>query len=84
MAVNCFDGAPRYDTDEVREALATTDSVPLVLCDARHRESVKNVLIADMAADGLVAVYELTSLDDTNDAVGTELLERVLSGLRRL
>jgi hypothetical protein len=45
---------------------------------------VARVLIADMAADGLVAVYEPTSLDDANDAVGTELLERVLSGLRRL
>jgi uncharacterized protein DUF742 len=45
---------------------------------------VARVLIADMAADGLVAVYEPASLDDTNDAVGTELLERVLSGLRRL
>jgi Protein of unknown function (DUF742) len=45
---------------------------------------VARVLIADMAADGLVAVYEPTSLEDTNDAVGTELLERVLSGLRRL
>jgi hypothetical protein len=36
-----------------------------------------------MAADGLLAVYEPTSFDN-NDAVGTELLERVLSGLRRL
>ncbi|MDG4772945.1 MULTISPECIES: DUF742 domain-containing protein [Micromonosporaceae] len=45
---------------------------------------VARVIIADMASDGLVAVYEPTSLDDTNDAVGTELLERVLSGLRRL
>jgi hypothetical protein len=45
---------------------------------------VARVLIADMAADGLLAVYEPTSLDDANDAVGTELLERVLSGLRRL
>jgi uncharacterized protein DUF742 len=44
---------------------------------------VARVLVADMAADGLVAVYEPTSLDG-NDAVGTELLERVLSGLRRL
>jgi len=44
---------------------------------------VARVLIADMAADGLVAVYEPTSFDN-NDAVGTELLERVLSGLRRL
>lgn len=45
---------------------------------------VARVLVADMAADGYVAVYEPTSLDDANDAVGTELLERVLSGLRRL
>jgi Protein of unknown function (DUF742) len=44
---------------------------------------VARVLIADMAAEGMLAVYEPTSFDD-NDAVGTELLERVLSGLRRL
>jgi len=44
---------------------------------------VARVLIADMAAEGLVAVYEPTSFEE-NDAVGTELLERVLSGLRRL
>jgi Protein of unknown function (DUF742) len=44
---------------------------------------VARVIIADMAADGLVAVYAPASLDE-NDAVGTELLERVLSGLRRL
>jgi len=45
---------------------------------------VARVLVADMATDGLVAIYEPTSLEDDNDAVGTELLERVLSGLRRL
>jgi hypothetical protein len=44
---------------------------------------VARVLIADMATEGLVAVYAPTSFED-NDAVGTELLERVLSGLRRL
>jgi hypothetical protein len=44
---------------------------------------VARVLIADMAAEGLVAVHQPASLDD-NEAVGTELLERVLSGLRRL
>ena len=44
---------------------------------------VARVLVADMAAEGLVSVHEPTSLDD-NEAVGTELLERVLSGLRRL
>ena len=45
---------------------------------------VARVIVADMATDGLVAVYEPTSLEDESDAVGTELLERVLSGLRRL
>lgn len=44
---------------------------------------VARVLIADMATDGLVSVHEPASLDE-NEAVGTELLERVLSGLRRL
>jgi len=45
---------------------------------------VARVIVADMASDGLVAVHEPTSLEDETDAVGTELLERVLSGLRRL
>jgi uncharacterized protein len=45
VAVNCFDGAPRYAADEVREALAISPDVPLMLCDARHRESAKAVLI---------------------------------------
>ena len=45
VAVNCFADAPRYDTDEVREALALPDTVPLVLCDARDRESVKQMLV---------------------------------------
>ena len=44
---------------------------------------VARVLVADMATEGLVAVYEPASLEG-DDAVGTELLERVLSGLRRL
>jgi Protein of unknown function (DUF742) len=44
---------------------------------------VARVIIADMAFDGLLAVYEPALLNE-NDAVGTELLERVLSGLRRL
>jgi signal recognition particle receptor subunit beta len=45
VAVNCFDGAPRYAADEVREALAIAPEVPLILTDARQRESVKSVLI---------------------------------------
>ena len=67
----------------------------VTLCDGRLQSlaeisarmslplGVARVLVADMASDGMVAVYEPTSIDG-NDAVGTELLERVLSGLRRL
>jgi signal recognition particle receptor subunit beta len=45
VAVNTFEDAPRYDSDEVREALAIPDNVPLVFCDARLRESVRHVLV---------------------------------------
>jgi signal recognition particle receptor subunit beta len=46
VAVNCFDGAPRYGSEEVRLALDLDQEVPVVLCDAREKESVKEVLIA--------------------------------------
>jgi signal recognition particle receptor subunit beta len=60
VAVNCFDGAPRYEPEEVREALAIPARVPLVMCDARHRESVKAVLInvVEHAMNTLVAEHE--------------------------
>jgi len=45
IALNCFDGAPRYEPDEVRDALDLDSAVPVVLCDARERGSVKQVLI---------------------------------------
>ena len=45
VALNCFDGAPRYEPEEVREALAIAPHVPLIMCDARHRDSVKAVLV---------------------------------------
>ncbi|HEX4833973.1 MAG TPA: ATP/GTP-binding protein [Trebonia sp.] len=45
IALNCFDGAPRYDEDEVRDALDLDPGVPVVLCDARQLASVKQVLI---------------------------------------
>ena len=34
VAVNCFDGAPQYDADEVRVALDLDPGAPVVLCDA--------------------------------------------------
>ncbi|MEV0568174.1 ATP/GTP-binding protein [Dactylosporangium sp. NPDC050588] len=46
VAVNCFDGAPVYDAEEVRMALDLDPQVPLVLCDARNRKSAKQGLIS--------------------------------------
>ncbi len=45
VALNCFDGAERYERDEVRDALDLDPDVPVVLCDARELGSVKQVLI---------------------------------------
>jgi signal recognition particle receptor subunit beta len=45
IAVNCFDADQRYTNDQVREALDLDGHVPVLLCDARDRTSVKNVLI---------------------------------------
>jgi uncharacterized protein len=60
VALNCFDGAPRYEPEEVREALAIARHVPLLLCDARHRDSVKGVLVkvVEHAMATLVAEHE--------------------------
>lgn len=45
VGVNCFEGATRYPSDAVRHALDLDESTPVVLCDAREKESVKDVLI---------------------------------------
>jgi signal recognition particle receptor subunit beta len=45
VAVNCFDGAQPYTVDEVRHALDLDEAIPVVLCDARDRESSKTVLV---------------------------------------
>ncbi|NUT45944.1 MAG: ATP-binding protein [Saccharothrix sp.] len=46
IAVNCFEGAHSYEVDEVRRALDVDAAIPLVLCDARDRESAKTVLVS--------------------------------------
>ncbi|WP_291418972.1 ATP/GTP-binding protein [Actinophytocola sp.] len=46
VAINQFDGAHRFTTDQVREALALPGDVAIMPCDARSRESTKGVLIA--------------------------------------
>ncbi|MEU9866088.1 ATP/GTP-binding protein [Streptomyces sp. NPDC047971] len=46
VAVNCFEGASRFPAESVRGALDLDPEVELLMCDARDRESVKNVLVA--------------------------------------
>jgi uncharacterized protein len=45
VALNCFDGARRYETEDVRVALDLDPGLPIIQCDARSRESAKQVLI---------------------------------------
>ena len=46
VAVNCFFGEQLYTPDRVRDALDLDPEVPVVLCDARDRESGKLVFVA--------------------------------------
>ena len=46
LAVNCFEGARRYNPDAVRSAVDLDTDVPVVLCDARQPGSGRDVLIA--------------------------------------
>jgi uncharacterized protein len=55
IAVNEFDGAPRYPADEVRKALSLPSGVPVISVDARERDSAKEALIA-------IAEYALQQL----------------------
>jgi uncharacterized protein len=45
VALNCFDGARRYTAGDVRVALDLDPGLPIIMCDARSRESAKEVLI---------------------------------------
>jgi signal recognition particle receptor subunit beta len=59
IALNSFDGKQTHGVDEVRDALAIADKVPIVRCDARDRDSVKNTLITmvEYAMERWVAVH---------------------------
>ncbi len=46
VALNCFDGVLAHRIDDVREAMAIDNRVPVTTCDARERESTKQTLIA--------------------------------------
>ena len=48
IAANHFEGSPAYDHESIREALDLEPDVPVLICDARHRESVKEVLITSV------------------------------------
>jgi uncharacterized protein len=61
IAVNCFDGAPRFEADDIRIALALKPEVPVVMCDARERDSVKKVLVS-------LVRYVMTSRSQPNQA----------------
>ncbi|MFF2013112.1 ATP/GTP-binding protein [Streptomyces sp. NPDC058195] len=46
VAVNCFEGAETFPTGTVQAALDLDPEVPLLMCDARDRASVRDVLVA--------------------------------------
>src|SRR5262245_56254911 len=45
VAVNCFDGVQLHEPEAVRRALDLDPNVPVMLCDARERASVRDVLV---------------------------------------
>src|SRR6202012_2077715 len=63
IAVNQFDGAPKYPVGAVREALTLPAHIPVINVDARDRRSATDALIA-------VSEYALASLSPTAEGVG--------------
>jgi uncharacterized protein len=45
VAVNCFDGARRFEPEIIRSALSLNLDVPVILCDARERASCRDALV---------------------------------------
>lgn len=45
VAMNCFDGNATHAPEDVREALAVSADTPILLIDARDRESTKSTLL---------------------------------------
>ena len=46
VALNLFDGVQRHESVDVRDAMSISPHIPIVTCDARHRESTKQTLIS--------------------------------------
>ncbi|MET7855569.1 ATP/GTP-binding protein [Streptomyces avermitilis] len=55
IGVNGFHGLHPYTPEEVREALALPERAQVLLCDARQRESCRDVLVA--LIDQLIATH---------------------------
>jgi len=55
IAVNEFDGAPRYPVAAVRKALTLPEHIPVITVDARDQRSARDALIA-------ISEYALASL----------------------
>ncbi|MBM9622807.1 GTP-binding protein [Streptomyces zhihengii] len=64
VAVNCFEGAEHFPPDTVRAALDLDAAVPLLVGDARDRESVKRILVA-------VVEHALARVDQAREPVTT-------------
>ena len=45
VAINQFDDAQQFGTEEIREALAISAHIPIITVDARNRESAKQALV---------------------------------------
>jgi uncharacterized protein len=59
IAINEFDGAPRYPVGELRQALTLPAHIPVIRVDARDRRSATNALIAvsEYAMQSLAATF---------------------------
>jgi signal recognition particle receptor subunit beta len=62
VALNIFDGTQRYALEEVAEALAIPARIPILECDARHRDSTKQVLIKSVE-------HAITALREENPEI---------------
>ena len=62
VAVNQFDHGPQYELDQVREALALPNHVPMMRIDARDRDSAKSSLIrvTEYALERLAGIVPAT------------------------
>lgn len=64
VGVNCFEGVGRFPGETVRAALDLDPEVPLLMCDARERESAKEVLVS-------VVEHALTRADRQREHAST-------------